>query len=80
MDKLTKFLSKLSQRDRDGLLSVMEDLLIGDFTGLTVKKLVGHADLFRVRKGRFRIIFRQNEHGIFIEKVEKRDEKTYKNL
>jgi len=44
-----------------------------------IKKLKGREDIFRVRKGNLRIIYRIEKEEIFILTVERRSEKTYRD-
>ena len=58
MDKIDKFLLKLSLSERLILLGILEQIMISDIEMLDVKKLSWEKDLFRVRKWKIRIIFR----------------------
>ena len=49
-----------------------------DWRGLNVKKLRGCQDIFRLRKGKIRIIFTKNGGSIYIFAIERRREDTYK--
>ena len=49
-------------------------------SGLQVAKLKGRQDIFRVRKGRLRIIYRQSGTSTDILAIERRSEKTYKDF
>lgn len=76
MDRLTKFLKKLSPKEREHLEKVL-DLLISDKTGsLDIKKLKGVDDVYRVRVGTIRIIF-QKKGDVRVLEVSRRDENTY---
>lgn len=59
----------------------IKDILLkitgNDFTGLDLKKLKGRNDVFRVRKGKIRIIFRKTE-TISILAIERRSDNSYK--
>ncbi|HAO52278.1 TPA: hypothetical protein DCQ85_02305 [Candidatus Magasanikbacteria bacterium] len=79
MDKIEKLLRKISQKSREQLLLVISKLLSGQKTGLNIKKLKG-TDFFRLRSGRFRIIFHyeDNSKEIIIDSIKLRDENTYK--
>ncbi|MDD2656371.1 MAG: hypothetical protein PHQ18_02250 [Patescibacteria group bacterium] len=79
MDKIEKLLRKISQKSREQLLLVISKLLSGQNTGLNIKKLKG-TDFFRLRSGRFRIIFHyeDNSKEIIIDSIKLRDENTYK--
>jgi len=57
-----KLLRKISKKERQALLAIMDVLLGGNHKGLAIKKLKG-SDFYRLRKGVFRIIFHYNEHG-----------------
>ncbi|MDP3772183.1 MAG: type II toxin-antitoxin system RelE/ParE family toxin [bacterium] len=79
MDKIEKALQKLSLEEREVVKELLH-LLDADKTAhLDVKKLRGYADIFRVRKGVLRIIYRKDTQGtIFILAIERRGENTYK--
>ena len=79
MDKIEKLLRKISQKSREQLLLVISKLLSGQKAGLNIKKLKG-TDFFRLRSGRFRIIFHyeDNSKEIIIDSIKLRDENTYK--
>ena len=78
MNETEKLLRKISRRERDELLAVIDSLDIeSERQRLQPIKLKG-SDLYRVRVGRFRIIF-HIENGIAItDAVRLRNEKTYK--
>ena len=78
MDKIEKLFRKISKPERQRLRLVLELLSKKDFKSLDIKKLKGQ-DFYRVRKGRFRIIFRINKNKqvkIFAIKI--RNEGTYR--
>jgi mRNA-degrading endonuclease RelE of RelBE toxin-antitoxin system len=80
MDALSKFLKQVSQSDKVRILSVLCEIRDPSTRNtLDIKKLVGK-DLYRVRKGKFRIIFRMNGEYIDIVAVRLRNEKTYKDI
>jgi len=58
MDKITKFLLKLSEKERGYILEIMNKILSMDLDWLDIKKLQWEKDLFRVRKWKIRIIFK----------------------
>lgn len=80
MDKIQKALGKLNGTEKKAVQSIMRSLLSGRFLGLQVQKLHGHTDIYRIRKGRLRIIYRQTKQGIFILAIERRSEKTYRDF
>ena len=43
-----------------------------------IKKLKGHENLYRLRVGRWRVIFSESLTIITIEEVKRRDERTYR--
>ena len=78
MNKIEKLFNKISKKDRAALLSVVEEILTGkDISHLKPIKLKG-IDLYRIRKGYFRIIFHKENHEIIIDSIKLRDESTYK--
>ncbi|MDD3303235.1 MAG: hypothetical protein PHN31_06790 [Candidatus Gracilibacteria bacterium] len=66
MDKITKFLLKLSLKERVLLLSIIQKIMFGNFIGLDLKKMEGENSLYRVRKGKIRIIFYKDSNKIKI--------------
>jgi len=77
MDKIRKALEKLSKKERAQIKTILTRLNSGRFEGLNVKKLRGREDIFRVRKGGFRIIYRLQGQNIFILAIGRRRESTY---
>ena len=68
MDQTTKFLLKLGLDERNMLLGVLQQILSLDLEGLDIKKLQWETNLFRVRKGKIRIIFRKDgTQGVIID-------------
>jgi mRNA-degrading endonuclease RelE of RelBE toxin-antitoxin system len=78
MDKIAKALKKLSQNQRELIKEILTKLKNKQLENLDCKKLKGRNDIFRIRKGRLRIIYRQDEKGnIFILAIERRSDTTY---
>ena len=79
MKNLDKELNKFSVRERKEVENLLEKILKQSFKGIDCKKLKGFKDLFRVRKGRIRIIFRlENNQEPTILTIERRRENIYK--
>jgi mRNA-degrading endonuclease RelE of RelBE toxin-antitoxin system len=78
MDKITKALKKLTAKERKIIKEILVKIKNQQFGNLDVKKLKGREDIFRVRKGEIRIIYRIDKTGnIFILSIEKRNDNTY---
>jgi len=78
MDLIQKFLRKLDRKRHKIVLAVFEKLKKGDFSNLDIKKLKGDSNVYRVRKGRIRIIFRLNDEGdAVLMSTDFRDDNTY---
>ncbi len=80
MDKVEKALTKLNAKEIAAVKSILLRLLDGKLLGMDIQKLQGHTDIFRIRKGTIRIIYRQKNSSIHILAIEKRSEKTYRNF
>ena len=80
MDKIGKALKRLHPKERDSVKEILRKLEKEDFSGLDIKKLKARDDIFRVRKGDIRIVYRKTNKGIFILAIERRSEKTYRNF
>ena len=80
MDKVQKALNKLSAKEQKLVKDILLRLEQAESLGLDIQKLKGYPDVFRVRKGDLRIIYRQKDKAIFVLAIERRSEKTYKNF
>lgn len=80
MDKIEKTLREFSKKEREKIKDILKRIDGKEFKGLNLKKLKGQNNIFRVRKEKLRIIYRQTDSRIFILTIEKRTEKTYKNI
>lgn len=79
MDKIEKALRKIATGERKQVNAILRQLELGITKGLDIKKLKGYRDIFRVRKGTIRILYRIDSKGkIFILTIERRREDTYK--
>lgn len=78
MERIEKDLQKLSPKERVWAKELIERLVAGETKGLDIQKLKGGADIFRVRKGNFRIIYRIVKGEAILLRVARRSEKTYK--
>src|SRR3989338_6528206 len=78
MAKLEKDIKKFAEREKRGLIEIIRALQLGRFDNLNLKKLKGGTDIFRARKGKIRIIYQIRNGRIFILKIGRRKEDTYK--
>ena len=76
-DKIEKALRNLSDKERQRLKIILAAIKDGRLDGLDVVKLKGYDDIYRVRKGDLRIIFRWTRVGIIILTIERRSDTTY---
>ena len=77
MDKIQKVLSKLSAQEKEKIKDVLLLIKAKNLHGLDVKKLKGFDNIFRVRKGQLRILFRIENNQTYILKIERRNDNTY---
>ena len=78
MDRIEKALQRISAKERQRIKLLFVKIARGDFRGFDIKKLKGRNDIFRIRKGMFRIIYSVKNKKIFILSIERRRESTYK--
>lgn len=79
MDKIEKALQRLAVYEREIVRALLGALLAGNTVGYDIKKLKGREDIFRIKKGRVRIIYRRTPDGkMYILSIERRNERTYK--
>ena len=80
MNKIEKFLKKLSKKERLNIEQCIKDILTNNASRLDIKKLVGRQDIFRVRKGDIRIIYQKIDGNVKLLLLEKRSDDTYSNF
>lgn len=81
MDKISKALKKLSAKERARVKEILLLVSVSSLETLGVKKFRGRKDIFRVRKGKIRIIYRSEKSGIiFVLAIERRSEKIYRKV
>lgn len=79
MDKITKALQKLSPQEHEKIKGILKKLKSGNIKNLDIKKLKDRNDIYRVRLGNIRIIYRKDiSNRIHILAVARRNKKTYK--
>lgn len=77
MDKIEKLLNKLSEKERAVLKALLTQIKTGNLENLDIKKLVNRENIFRIRKGKLRIIIHKTTNSITILTVERRSDNTY---
>jgi len=78
MDNIVKALNKLSNKEKETLKEVLFCINSGSISNLDIKKLKGQKDIFRIRKGKIRIIIKKTNNSIKVLTLERRVSKTYK--
>jgi len=78
MDKIQKALEKLTLKEKKKVKEILIKLKNQQLKGLDIKKLKGREDIFRVRKGQIRIVYKTDSKGsIFILTSERKSDTTY---
>jgi mRNA interferase RelE/StbE len=77
MPNLKKLLSRFDEEERKIIEILIKKIVSLNWKNLDIKKLKGYEDVFRVRKGKIRIIFSKNKKEINIISIERRCEDTY---
>jgi len=80
MDKIQKALQKFGNSELKLIKSILLKLEQGNLQGFDIVKLKGHANIFRIRHGKLRIIFSTENNEVKILAIERRTEKTYRNF
>ncbi len=85
MDKISKFLKKLSKKERKQIQKILLLILENKTKDLDINKLKGSDNIYRIRAGSIRIIFSKsintnNQAEIMILRIDRRNEKTYKDF
>lgn len=79
MDKIEKLFRKIDQPDRQKLLNLIKLLVSNQVNNLNISK-IKNTDFFRLKSGRYRIIFHKENNEIIIDSIKLRKEDTYKGL
>jgi mRNA-degrading endonuclease RelE of RelBE toxin-antitoxin system len=77
VDKIAKELKKYSPQEKNWVNFILRKIKQGDFTNLEVRKLKGKDDIYRIRKGDIRIIYKINSGKIWLIAIERRSDNTY---
>ncbi len=78
-NRLEKLFKKITTKERGILSDILQDLIAGKKKDFNIVKIV-NSDLYRLKKGRFRIIFHYEDKEIIIDSIRIRNEDTYKKL
>ena len=78
VDKITKELKKYSPKEKRWVDFILQKIKRGDFSNSEIKKLKGRQDIYRVRKGSVRIIYRNYNGKMSLIIIERRSDNTYK--
>lgn len=80
VDRIRKSLGKLTPKERKVFMALLERIVSGRLSGLDVRKLHGTDDIYRVRKGAYRVIFRKGDDGeVYLLTFERRSDTTYRS-
>lgn len=78
VNKIQKVLNKLADKEKRKIKQMLLDLKHSKFRGYDIKKLKGRDDIYRIRKGKIRIIYRVDKNTkIYLLTVERRSDTTY---
>jgi len=68
MDKIRKFVKRLNKKQAQRVEKALLDIVILDLKDHDVKKMKRFKDLYRMRMGDIRIVFRkEKDHGVSID-------------
>lgn len=80
MEKWLKQLRKMPWHNRARVNEVLLQLFARNFIGLDWKKLRGYENLFRIRVGNYRIIYRDDGQKITVISIPPKSDNTYNDL
>lgn len=80
MNKIEKFLSRLTSEERGRVAGVVESIISGEYTSYDLKRLKGYKNVYRIRIGTIRIVFIEHGNDRRILTIERRNEGTYRGL
>ncbi len=68
----------MNKKEKDLFIYILKKIKSRSLESLDLKKLKKHENVFRVRKGKIRVIFLMKDKEIKILSLERRSDKTYK--
>ncbi len=75
---MSKALKNLSSKEREIIKGILFKIKENSLSAFDLKKLKKHENIFRIRKGKLRIIFQKENNGrCRILAIERRSDKTY---
>ena len=77
VDHTQKALDSFSPKEILIVEKLYDHICTSTFETLDIKKLKGHSAVFRVRKGKIRVIFVKQKDGNVVIDVSRRNDKTY---
>lgn len=78
VDRIQKLLNTLRDKEKQQILMILEDVAQGKIMNYDLKKLKGHEDVYRIRKGKWRIIFyKRATRKTTVLVIERRGDTTY---
>ena len=80
VDKIQKALNKFSVKEKALVKELLKLINVGAVAGLDIKKLKGQDHIYRVRKGKIRIIYRIVADNTYLVAIERRNDNTYRDL
>lgn len=70
VDRIQKALDKIPAKEKALIKKILLDIKNNQLTGLDIKKLKGHDAIYRVRKGKIRILYRAQDGEILVLAIE----------
>ena len=80
MDKITKFLQRLTPKERDRVTDAVIDIVKGELHAYNRKKMKGYANLYRIRVGDIRIVYLDLDGERRIVLIDRRNDNTYRDF
>lgn len=78
VDKIAKAIKKLKEKERKKIKEILLNLKSNTTSHCDIKKLKGRNDIYRIGKGKIRIIYKMEKNKkIHLIAIEKRSETTY---
>ena len=78
MDKVSKALKKFSKKEKQVIGLILKNIKSSKLAGFDIKKLKNKDNIFRIRKGKIRIIYLIYNDGEYkILAIERRNDNTY---
>lgn len=77
-DKINKEVAKFTAKEKEIVKELVPKILQANWSEVKRQKVKNSDDVYKIRKGRIRIVFQVKDKDVILLRIQRRSEKTYK--